>query len=74
MWSAIPVKFMVIGGVVFLVAAAGLREMTFEGSQLVAWTFLFIGICWILPQVLIAWFRMNKQRRTAEAAVRREGD
>jgi hypothetical protein len=49
-----PVQwFFVGGGVLFLLAALFLRELSGETSQIVALTFGLIGFFWLVPQLIL---------------------
>ena len=50
--------FFVAGGGLFLLAALFLKGMDSEAAQIVALTFGIIGVCWIVPQLII----LMKQR------------
>ena len=55
-----PVQwFFVVGGFLFLLASLFVREMTFDGADQAALTFLLIGAFWAGPQLLIVWFRQR---------------
>ncbi len=45
--------FFVAGGGVFLLVALFLTGMDNEAARIVALTFGIIGICWIVPQLII---------------------
>jgi hypothetical protein len=52
--------FFVAGGVLFLFVALFLGGMDNEGAQIAALTFGIIGICWIVPQLIIFLRQRNK--------------
>jgi hypothetical protein len=49
-----PVQwFFLVGGALFVFAAIFFREMSFDGANIVAWTFGIIGVCWMVPQLVL---------------------
>jgi len=58
-----PVQwFFIIGGIGFLLAALFVREMSFDGADAAALTFLLIGVFWAGPQLLMMWYRQRSGR------------
>lgn len=45
--------FFVAGGGLFLLVSLFLRGLDNEAAQIVALTFGIIGVCWIVPQLII---------------------
>lgn len=50
--------FFVVGGFLFLLAGLFVREMSFDGADETALTFLMIGVFWAGPQLWM-WFRQR---------------
>jgi Zn-dependent protease with chaperone function len=58
-----PVRwFFIIGGFVFLLAALFVRELSFDGADEAALTFLLIGVFWAGPQLLMMLFSQRSGR------------
>ena len=52
--------FFIVGGVLFLLVALFLRELSNETAQIVALTFGLIGFFWLVPQLII-WVARNRR-------------
>ena len=52
--------FFIAGGVVFLFVSMILREVDNDAANIVGLTFGIIGICWVVPQLIIHFARRDK--------------
>ena len=49
-----PVQwFFAVGGAVFILAALFVRELPYDGMNIVALTFAIIGFAWLVPMLII---------------------
>lgn len=52
--------FFVVGGGLFLLVALFLGGIDNEAAQIVALTFGIIGVCWMVPQLIIFYRQRNR--------------